>query len=94
MELLLWVDEQSVAWVVREGGLVSHSTSGTERVTLFLQLAPWSYCLIKVKQNWPFADTYRFVFNSENNHIDSYIYFLYNFSYRVKYYTRSFSENN
>lgn len=52
VELLLWIDEQSKAWVMgRVGGdsPASHRKSVSEQATLFLHLALWSSCFIKAK---------------------------------------------
>lgn len=65
-----------------------------DRTRLSPHLAVWSYCFIKGKQNWPFADIYCIVFTRRKIHIYCCIYFLYIFSHKVKYYTICFTENN
>lgn len=49
VKLLLWIDEQSKAWVMGGDSPASHRKSVTDCVTLFLHLALWSSCFMKAK---------------------------------------------
>lgn len=92
-ELLLWMDKQSEARGTGEGGSVSQSKPVTEPGPLCIL-----YCGLtaSVKENkiGHLQILTALYFVGGKPQMYSYIYFLYNFSYRVKYYTTCFSENN
>lgn len=92
-ELFLWKDEQKEAQVMGEDGSTSQSKLVTEQDCLLILHCGLTASLKENKIGHLLIFTALYLLGRKI-HIYCYIYFLYNFSHRVKYYTICFAENN